>query len=52
MMGEAIAKTARRHQVFEGIECADGRLSFECGNGIHLLPEGDGISQLSLSDEA
>ena len=50
-MGKAIAKTVCRHEVFEGIECADGQLSFECGNGIHLLPERDGIAQLAQGDK-
>jgi len=51
-VGEAVRNAGRGHEMFDGIDGADGGFGFESRERIHFLPETDGITEFALGDEA
>src|SRR5271166_3210415 len=51
-VGEAIGDAGSRHQMFDGVDGADGSFGFEGGERVHFLPEMYGITQFAFGDAA
>ena len=51
-VGEAVSNSGRRHKVFDGINGADWRLSFQSAERVHFLPEANRIAQLAFGNQA
>ncbi len=51
-VGEAIPDARTGHEMFDGVDGADGSFRLERRKRIHALPEMDGIAQLAFGDAA
>src|SRR5271168_847739 len=49
-VGEAIGDVGCGHEVLEGVDGADGAFGFEGGEGVHFLPEVDGLAEYAFGD--
>src|SRR5271154_6056052 len=51
-VGQAVRDVGCGHQVLESVDGADGALGFQGGEGVHFLPEVDGIAEFAFGDAA
>ena len=51
-MDKAVRNSGRGHEMFDGVDGADGDCSLERREGVHFLPEADGVAEFPFGDGA